>query len=329
MEAFQRGVEAWRSGRYFDAHEEWEDVWRSARDPAERAALQGLIQLAASLHKEARGESAGHVKLWRKGRENLLRGVGAFPRLHGLDLEGFAAQLSERPAVASERPALPYAEEGFGVLYLHGFGSSPDGVKGRAILQGLRADGVPVVAPRLADPDEFLDFTVSRSLGRARHGLFERTLLVGSSLGGWTGTLLAREDDRVKELVLLCPAFRFSERWLKRMPSSERARWEREQALEFEVGHPPQMRPLSFGFVRDAAQHDGQVQPRVPTTVFHGSQDEVVPLEDVVCTVGRQSKVTLRVVEDDHGLSRSLPDIVAHCRARAHALGFGEGKLLP
>jgi alpha-beta hydrolase superfamily lysophospholipase len=48
----------------------------------------------------------------------------------------------------------------------------------------------------------------------------------------------------------------------------------------------------------------------IPTTIFHGSEDNVVPLEDVRLTAG---KVFLNhefnIVEDDHSLHKTFPSI--------------------
>ncbi|MBP7677279.1 MAG: DUF309 domain-containing protein [Thermoanaerobaculia bacterium] len=52
-EPLSRGLAAFREGRWFEAHEEWEGAWKTAVDP-DRRRLQGLIQVAATaLHLEA------------------------------------------------------------------------------------------------------------------------------------------------------------------------------------------------------------------------------------------------------------------------------------
>ena len=49
--AFVRGARLFDRGAFFDAHEAWEEQWRVETDDAERRFLQGLIQVAAALHK--------------------------------------------------------------------------------------------------------------------------------------------------------------------------------------------------------------------------------------------------------------------------------------
>ncbi|MBT9283122.1 MAG: DUF309 domain-containing protein [Hydrogenibacillus schlegelii] len=57
-------------GRYFDAHEALEDVWRArGRDPF----LQALIQIAAAYHHAARGNRRGAGRLLATARAHLRR----------------------------------------------------------------------------------------------------------------------------------------------------------------------------------------------------------------------------------------------------------------
>lgn len=323
LDALNAGLNAWHQRRWFDAHEHWEAAWRDTARADFRSALKGLIQLAASLHKAELGHPTGHGKLWTKARRRLETSAEALGSLRGIDLVRVVSALPEAPPGAGWSAAaslLPERLHPFGVLYLHGFGSSPTSPKAMAIRPALEAAGVPVVAPTLADTDDFFEFTVSRSLRRARRHLFDRTLVVGSSLGGWTAALLAKSEPRVVELVLLCPAFRFPERWLRPERSDELVRWRRDGRLALEVGHGPSPQDLGIGFLDDALAHDGDVHPPVRTTIFHGSRDDVVPLSDVEPVIRDLPHVDLRLRDDDHGLRATLPEIARLCRERALAL---------
>jgi hypothetical protein len=48
---FARGTRLFDAGKFFEAHEVWEERWRVATDQVERDLLQGLIQVAAAFHK--------------------------------------------------------------------------------------------------------------------------------------------------------------------------------------------------------------------------------------------------------------------------------------
>ena len=47
---FGEGIALFNQGRFFEAHEAWEEIWRSTT-PEPRDLFQGLIQVAAALHQ--------------------------------------------------------------------------------------------------------------------------------------------------------------------------------------------------------------------------------------------------------------------------------------
>jgi predicted metal-dependent hydrolase len=87
--AFKRGLEAIRSGRYFEAHEELEEAWRAA--PAEeRDFFQGLVHFAVAWYQAGRGRPVA------TGRqlEKAARRLAAFAPAHrGVDVESVLTQV--------------------------------------------------------------------------------------------------------------------------------------------------------------------------------------------------------------------------------------------
>ncbi|HET7214683.1 MAG TPA: DUF309 domain-containing protein [Terriglobia bacterium] len=83
------GVRLFNSQRYFEAHEALEAVWLTATG-GRRTLLQGLIQVAAAFHHQARGNRAGARSLLRKGRSKL-EAFGA--EFEGIDLSAFKREL--------------------------------------------------------------------------------------------------------------------------------------------------------------------------------------------------------------------------------------------
>ncbi len=61
--SYLQGIAHFNAGRYFEAHEAWEDVWMPCRDDA-RHFYQGLIQIAVCLHHFGRGNTRGARKLY-------------------------------------------------------------------------------------------------------------------------------------------------------------------------------------------------------------------------------------------------------------------------
>ena len=71
-EKFERGVAEFNARRFFEAHEVWEELWLAAAEP-EKTFLQGLIQLAAAFHHQARGNARGAQSLLATGIAKLAR----------------------------------------------------------------------------------------------------------------------------------------------------------------------------------------------------------------------------------------------------------------
>lgn len=69
-EALTRGIEHFNAGRYFQAHESWEEGWHPAPEP-ERDFWQGITQVAVGLVHRGRGNAHGSVTLLRRGAQRL------------------------------------------------------------------------------------------------------------------------------------------------------------------------------------------------------------------------------------------------------------------
>jgi hypothetical protein len=78
-----RGLELYRRGSFFEAHEVWEDRWLVSRGD-ERRLLHGLIQLAAGWHQLGKRGPRGTARLLRKA---LVRLEPLGDSCHGVDLD--------------------------------------------------------------------------------------------------------------------------------------------------------------------------------------------------------------------------------------------------
>ncbi|HUB07517.1 MAG TPA: DUF309 domain-containing protein [Myxococcales bacterium] len=94
--ALAAGLALYHAGRYFEAHEVWEDRWRLAVSD-ERRLLHGLIQLAAAHVQIDRGVGRGAERLLRKAAARLAPLGGSFA---GLDLRRLFAEAEERLATS-------------------------------------------------------------------------------------------------------------------------------------------------------------------------------------------------------------------------------------
>ena len=198
------------------------------------------------------------------------------------------------------------------VLYLHGFASGPDSKKGVATAQHFAARGIAVERLNLRVPSfehlrlsAMIDVTTA-ALGDAR----DRAIVFGSSLGGLTAARVAERDPRVTALVLLAPAFQLMERWRTSLPTFgdwERTGWR--EVHDYETGGPAR---VDYGFVEDVGAIDvGWPDVRVPTLLFHGIHDDVVPIDYSRRFAAGKPHVRMIELDDDHVLLASTPQILA------------------
>jgi predicted metal-dependent hydrolase len=88
---FERGLEEFNTGLYFECHETLEDLWTGVRGPA-RDFFQGLIQLAVAFYHLTRGTEAGARSLLGRALTRLAR----YPDRYGsVELEVLRADARE------------------------------------------------------------------------------------------------------------------------------------------------------------------------------------------------------------------------------------------
>jgi predicted metal-dependent hydrolase len=83
----REGIILFNSGRYFEAHEVWEDLWRETRGPL-RLFYQGLVHAAVGLHHLGRGNLNGARAQLLKSVSKLEQYPEWFCRIHNRKLEG-------------------------------------------------------------------------------------------------------------------------------------------------------------------------------------------------------------------------------------------------
>src|SRR5262245_11489897 len=111
------------------------------------------------------------------------------------------------------------------LFYLHGFASGPESSKGVSLARHYAGRGFPMERLDLRVPSlERLRLSeIIETVRRAMGGDSDRAVLFGSSLGGLAAARVAERDPRVTAVVLLAPAFRFTETWRRRLGE---AAWE-------------------------------------------------------------------------------------------------------
>jgi len=201
-----------------------------------------------------------------------------------------------------------------GVIYLHGFASSPKSTKVAYFRDRLRECGIDLSCPDFNQPN-FAAMTMTRMLEQLSAELARAdgrsVTLIGSSLGGTLAVLAAaRFGALVDRLVLLAPAVMFAKPGHQLLPAERVEEWRRRGALPFFHHASNAERLLNVSFHEDSLQHDafGAVFPQ-PTLIFQGLRDASVDHRTVDAFARTRPNVTLSRLDDDHQLIASLPRI--------------------
>lgn len=179
-------------------------------------------------------------------------------------------------------------------VYLHGFASSPHSRKAQAFQSALPGLETPAL-----DGGDFEHLTISGQLA-----IIEETIrgapvrLIGSSMGGYLAALYAASHPEVSRLVLLAPALGFAPRW--------------KEKTSLEVFHygTGTMRRVHYGLVEDAMRYPPVPEFTQPALIFHGTRDDVVPVENSRNFCATRSNARLVELDSGHELTDVLDRIV-------------------
>ena len=318
------GLRLWHEGAPHPAHEAWETAWHGLAG-VERRLAQSLVQLAAARVKAQQKNAGGVEKLSAKAMDGLRTVRAESAACLGLDVVDLmdrlsAVKLAEADGLDVRLAALlPEALHEVGFVYLHGFASSPGSKKARVFVEALQAEGWAIRVPDLNEGD-FENLTVTRALARARRCLFDRSVVVGSSMGGYLAVLLRRAHPSVQALVLMAPAFDLASRIEGRYRRDELDAWRAQGRMR--IDHHGTGRPewLRYAYIEDARTYPGRPPIPAPAYVLAGRRDEVVPIELIRSVVeGSDPGVAFDEVDDDHGLIESAERAVRAAGALAAA----------
>ena len=105
---YKLGLAHIRAGRYFEAHEELELVWRAA-PPEERDFYQGLVHVAVAWYQHGRGRPVAT----KRQLEKALRRLAAYEPAHrGVDVAALRTQLASLVESGDLRGCQPDGLEG-------------------------------------------------------------------------------------------------------------------------------------------------------------------------------------------------------------------------
>lgn len=212
-------------------------------------------------------------------------------------------------------------------VYLHGFASSPRSAKGVSLGERLRPRlaswSIPPLEGEPAGPAAFRALTMHGIADRAQAAVDALpadgapVLLIGSSLGGYVAAWLAAAGrvQRATALLLIAPAFGFTDTWEQRLGAAGVAEWrERGERPFFHHSHEREL-PLGYAFLescRPLAALPGE--PGIPVAIVHGRQDESVDHRRSIDYATSRTGVELHLVEGDHRLTEARhEELIAWC----------------
>ena len=195
-------------------------------------------------------------------------------------------------------------------VYLHGFASGPGSMKAQFLRSRFAEHGITLHVPDL-NLGDFTTVTLTKQLQYLQDRFAGTPLVaIGSSLGGLLASLLASTNAEVEQLVLLAPAFGFSQRLVTSLGAAAIARWQETGSLDYYHYGLKQVVPLRYEFFADAQSHvETSLQRELPILIMHGINDEVVPASASQAFAGNHPHVTLELLHSDHGLGDVLEPI--------------------
>ena len=169
------------------------------------------------------------------------------------------------------------------VVIGHGVTGNKDRPFVVALAEGLAAAGIPALrisfAGNGASEGEFIDSTISKEVGELKSVIDRLTdftvCYTGHSMGGAVGVLATSQDNRIKYLVSLAGMVHtksFAKTEFGEVKPGEGFMWDEPTC------------PLSQAYMDDLTGIDTVVnlasKINVPWLLVHGTEDDVVPLQD-------------------------------------------------
>lgn len=207
-----------------------------------------------------------------------------------------------------------------GIIFLGGFASDMTGTKASFLAARCAEAGCGYLrfdyrGHGQSDGD-FRDGTIGSWFEDAREAFDRLTtgpqILIGSSMGGWLGLMLARErPERVKGFVGIAAAPDFTEdlMWL-RMTPDQRAELERRGEVLDPTAPPDMQAPITKRLIEEARKHlmlRTKINIDCPVHLLQGLHDEEVPWQHTLRIIENIAHDNVRatlIKDGDHRLSR-------------------------
>lgn len=199
------------------------------------------------------------------------------------------------------------------ILYLYGFASGPQSDKAQFFKNKFTSLGVTFdIFDYIPDEESFRNLTTSLLLENLHSYIElnypkEHIILFGSSFGGFLLTwYVSRHPERIRKLILMAPALRFSVSSVCKIHGITPSLWKKQGFVL--VSHYRYNReiPLNYTFYEDLLTNPPpdfkNVEIPIPTLILHGKSDEVVPVAWSQTFADLNQQVLLYTLEGNHQL---------------------------
>ncbi len=180
------------------------------------------------------------------------------------------------------------------LLYIHGLGSHRRGDKSRALAAAAYESGWAFAAVDFHGhgqsegglPDlrcTRLQQDLDATLDLLRQEGLSRFYLVGSSMGGWAASWLAKRHGTrvIPAIAVLAPAFRFPHTRLTTLNEEQKRLWKNQGTYTWQT--PWMKMELAWDLMVDSANFPLEKLVEgwsTPMRIYHGLQDDIVPWRD-------------------------------------------------
>ena len=185
------------------------------------------------------------------------------------------------------------------VLFAHGFEGAPDGGKPTYMHEEL---GWEIVAPVMSSNGWNIEQETNVLLDHIDAEDFD--LIAGSSMGGLAAANASRlRPDAKFGLLLIAPAFGLAEMWKNRLSTEDMELWQENDAYLYR-GFELEM-TLGWDFM-ETAEEMSWPKLNHSTVILHGTEDDVVPIENSRRIADNDDNViALMELDDGHRMQQS------------------------
>ncbi|NES74276.1 MAG: alpha/beta fold hydrolase, partial [Okeania sp. SIO2D1] len=161
--------------------------------------------------------------------------------------------------------------------------------------------------------NDFYNLTLTRQIHQVESEITKNStpiILIGSSFGGLTSTFLAERNSNIKAIILLAPAFKFFSHWQQNLGEEKLQKWQ--QRGNYWIYHYGEKKYLllSYDFIVDLNEYEEKKLKRtLPTLIFHGLNDNVIPIQASREFIAKRSWIELIELDTDHTLGNVMAKV--------------------